>query len=159
MKCRFWLLNRPQKMRRLSIRALQESSHSHHLPTQTQTHNRPSSQCSNLFSRCKTWGATALLNSSWQLGRQMRKSRKLARPWHKQCGNWRVEVTVQNQGSKCPNLRVKWWYWTQSSLRAYVDTAAWISKAKKPSRGVCRTQPQKRHVWQRNASKRGCPIT
>ena len=84
----------------------------------------------------------------------MRKSRKLARSWHKQCGNWRVEVIVQNQGSKCPNLRVKWWYWTQSSPRAYLDTAAWISKAKKPSRGVCRTQPQKRDVWQRNASKK-----
>ena len=53
-----------------------------------------------------------------------------------------------------PKLRVKWWYWTQSSLRAYLDTAAWISKAKKPSRGVCRTQPQKRDVWQRNASKK-----
>ena len=64
MKCRFWLPNRPQKMRRRSIRALHQSSHSHHLPTQTQTHNRPSSQCSNLFSRCKTWGATALLNRS-----------------------------------------------------------------------------------------------
>ena len=154
MKCRFWLPNRPQKMRRLSIRALQESSHSHHLPTQTQTHNRPSSQCSNLFSRCKTWGATALLKSSWQLVRQMRKSRKSARSWHKQCGNWKVEVLSQNQGSKCPNLRVKWWYWTQSSLRAYLDTAAWTSKAKKPSRGVCRTQPQKRDVWQRSASKK-----
>ena len=47
-----------------------------------------------------------------------------------------------------------WWYWTQSSLRAYLDSAAWISKAKKPSRGVCRTQPQKRDVWQRSASKR-----
>ena len=35
MKCRFWWPNRPQKMRRLSIRALQVSSHSHHLPTQT----------------------------------------------------------------------------------------------------------------------------
>ena len=33
MKCRFWLQNRPQKMRRLSIRAIQESSHSHHFPT------------------------------------------------------------------------------------------------------------------------------
>ena len=118
------------------------------------THNRPSSQCSNLFSRCKTWGATALLNSSWPLGRQMRKSRKLARSWHKQCGNWKVGVILQNQGSKRPNLRVKWWYWTQSSLHAYLDTAAWISKAKKPSRGVCRTQPQKRDVWRRNASKK-----
>ena len=29
MKCRFWLPNSHQKMRRLSIRALQESSHSH----------------------------------------------------------------------------------------------------------------------------------
>ena len=154
MKCRFWLPNRPQKMRRLSIRALQESSHSHHFPTQTQTHNRPSSQCSNLFSRCKTWSAAALLNSSWQLVRQMRKLRRSARSWHKQCGNWRVEVPCQNQGSKCPNLRVKWWYWMQSSLRAYLDSAAWISKAKKPSRGVCRTQPQKRDVWQRSANKK-----
>ena len=75
-KCRFWFPNRPQKMRKLSIRARQESSHSHHLPTQTLTHNRPSSQRSNLFSRCKTWGVTALLNSSWQLERQMRKSRQ-----------------------------------------------------------------------------------
>ena len=154
MKCRFWWPNRPQKMRRLSIRALQVSSHSHHLPTQTLMHNRPSSQCSNLFSRCKTWGATALLNSSCNLRRQMRKSRKLARSWHKQCGNWKVGVISQNQGSKCPNLRVKWWCWTQSSLHAYLDTAAWISKAKKPSRGVCRTQPQKRDVWRRNASKK-----
>ena len=32
----------------------------------------------------------------------------------------------------------------------------WIAaaKAKKPSRGVCRTQPQKRDVWRRNASKK-----
>ena len=157
MKCRFWWPNRPQKTQRLSVRALQVSSHSHHLPTQTQTHNRPSSQCSNLFSRCKTWGATVLLNSSWQLGRQMRKSRKLVRSWHEQCGNWKVGAISQNQGSKCPNLRVKWWYWTQSSLHAYLDTAAWISKAKKPSRGVCRTQPQKRDAWRRSASKRKMP--
>ena len=154
MKCRFWLPNNPQKTRRLSIRALQESSHFHQVPTQTQTHNRPSSQCSNLFSRCKTWGATALRNSSWQLVRQMRKSRKSVRLWHKQCGNWRVEVLSQNQGSKCPNLRAMWWYWTQSSLRQHLDSAAWISKAKKPSRGVCRTQPQKRDVWQRSARKK-----
>ena len=154
MKCRFWWPNRPQKMRRLSIRALQESSHSHQFPTQTETHNRPSSQCSNVFSRCKAWGASALLNSSWQLVRQMRKSRKSARSWHKQCGNWKVEVLSQKKGSKFSNLRVMWWYWRQSSLRAYLDSAAWTSKAKKPSRGVCRTQPQKRDVWQRSASKR-----
>ena len=57
-------------------------------------------------------------------------------------------------GIEMPILRVKWWYWTQSSLHAYLDTAAWISKAKKPSRGVCRTQPQKRDAWRRNASKK-----
>ena len=111
-------------------------------------------QCSNLFSRCKAWCATALRNSSWQLVRQMRKSRKSVRLWHKQCGNWRVGILSQNQGSKLSNLRVMWWYWTQSSLRAYLDSAAWTSKAKKPSRGVCRTQPQKRDVWRRNASKK-----
>ena len=117
-------------------------------------HNTPFSQCANPFSRCKAWGATALLNSSWQLVRQMRKSRKSARSWHKQCGNWKVEVLSQNQGSKFSNLRVMWWYWTQRSLRAYLDSAAWTSKAKKPSREVCRTEPQKRNVWQRSASKR-----
>ena len=85
MKCRFWLPNRPQKMRRLSIRALQVSSHSHHLPSQTLMHNRPSSQCSNLFSRCKTWSATALLNSSWQLGATAQTVRKLE-------GEPRIEV-------------------------------------------------------------------
>ena len=153
-RCRFWWPNKPQKTRRLSIRALQESSHFHQVPTQTKTHNRPSSQCSNLFSRCKTWGATALRNSSWQLVRQMRKLRKSVRSWHKQCGNGRVGVLSQNQGSKLSNLRVMWQYWTHSSLRAHLVSAAWTSKAKKPSRGVCRTQPQKRDVWQRSASKK-----
>ena len=146
--------NRRKREGCLSIRALQESSHFHQLPTQTQTHNRPSSQCSNLFSRCKAWGASASRNSSWQLVRQMRKSRKSVKLWHKQCGNWRVEILSQNRGSRLSNLRAMWWYWTQSSLRAYLDSAAWTSKAKKPSRGVCRTQPQKRDVWQRSASKR-----
>ena len=65
-----------------------------------------------------------------------------------------MEVLSQNQGSKCSNLRVMWWYWTQSSLRAYLDSAEWISKARKASRGVCRTQPQKRDVSQRSASKK-----
>ena len=143
MRCRFWWPNKPQKTRRLSIRALQESSHFHQVPTQTQTHNRPSSQCSNLFSRCKAWGATALRNSSWQLVGQMRKSRKSVRLWHEQCGNWRVGVLSQNQGSKLSNLRAMWWYWTQSSLRAYLVSAAWTSEAKTPSRGACRKKPQK----------------
>ena len=115
MRCPFWWPNKPQKTRRLLIRALQESSHFHQVPTQTQTHNRPSSQCSNLFS---------------------------------------VGVLSQNQGSRLSNLHAMWWYWTQSSLRAYLDSAAWTSKAKKPSRGVCRTQPQKRDVWRRSASKK-----
>ena len=148
MKCRFWWPNIPQKMRRLSIRAFQVSSHSHHLPTQTLMHNRPSSQCSNLCSRCKTWGASALLNSSWQLGRQMRKSRKLARSWHSaETGRW--GSNIPEPGIEMPKLAC----WTQSSLHAYLDTAAWISKAKKPSRGVCRTQPQKRDVWRRKCKQ------
>ena len=48
--------------------------------------------------------------------------------------------------TKCPNLRVMW-YWTQSSLRAYLDSAAWISKAKKPSRGVCMPYHHSRMVF------------
>ena len=80
--------------------------------------------------------------------------RTSVRSWHKQCGNWRVGVLSQNQGSKLSNLRAMWWYWTQRSPRAYLVSAAWTPNAKKPSRGVCRTQPQKRDVWQRNASTR-----
>ena len=155
MKCRLWLPNRPQKMRRLSIRALPGiqsfSSPSNPDPDAQQTilsvfksvlstHNM---WCHSVAEQLMAAGATdEEVNKISQIMAQNSSE------------TWRVDVLSQNQGSKCPNLRVMWWYWTQSSLRAYLDSAAWMSKAKKPSRGVCRTQPQKRDVWQRSASKK-----
>ena len=46
---------------------------------QTKQHNRPFSQCSNPFSRCKAWRATVSWNSSWRLARWVMMSRKSAR--------------------------------------------------------------------------------
>ena len=62
--------------------------------------------------------------------------------------------TIPEPGIEVPKPACDVVVWTQSSLRAYLDSAAWISKAKDPSRGVCRMQPQKRKVWQRSASKK-----
>ena len=60
---------------------------------------------------------------------------------------------IPEPGIEMPKPACEVVVWTQSFFHAYLDTAAWISKAKKPSRGVCRTQPPKRDVWRRNASK------
>ena len=121
MRCRFWLPNRPQKMRRLSIRALQEPSHSHHLPTQTQTHNRQSSQCSNLFSRCKAWGATVFRNSSWRLAQPRKMFRKSARLWHRLCGHWRQGSRILNLAPRRTPSRAKWWARTKSYPMEYAS--------------------------------------
>ena len=72
-----------------------------------------SSQCSNLFSRCKERGATEYWNS---LARRKRMSRKSARLWHTQCGKWKQGPRLPNQAQKLTGSRVKTWVQTTSSL-------------------------------------------
>ena len=156
MKCRFWWPNKPQKTRRLSIKALQESSQFHQVPTQTQTRNRPSSQCSNLFSRYKAWGATALRNSSWQLVRQMRKSRRksVSQIMAQTVRKLKMEVLPENQGSRLSNLRANVVVLDAELPPCIPGFSSMDIEGQEAIRGVCRTQPQKRDIWRRSASKR-----
>ena len=108
MTCRFWLPNRPQKMRRLSIRALQESSHSHHLPTQTQTHDRPSSQCFKSVLSMQNMGCHSVVAAGATDEEVKKISQIMAQTVRKLEG-----------GSNSPEPRIEV---TQSSLRAYTPT-------------------------------------
>ena len=86
-----------ENAKKLSIKEIQGFSLTCQDPSLIKLHNTPFSQCSNPFSRCKAWGATVFRNSSWQLARPRRMSRKSVRLWHRQRGNWR-------QGSRPVNL-------------------------------------------------------
>ena len=67
MRWRCWWLNSLQKMPKVSIKEIQGSSPTCQDPSLIKLHNKPFSQCSNPFSRCKAWGATVFRNSSWRL--------------------------------------------------------------------------------------------
>ena len=56
MRWRFWWVNRLQKMGKLSINEIQGFRLTRQDPFLIKLHNKPFSQCSNPFSRCKAFG-------------------------------------------------------------------------------------------------------
>ena len=128
-----------ENAKKLSVKGIQGFSLTCQDKSLIKLHNTPFSQCSNPFSRCKAWGVTVFRNTPWRLAQPRRMSRKSVR--------------------LCPRRvvsRAKWWARTKSSpmYYAYLDSAKWTPKAKKPSRGVCQTPSQKRCDWRRNASRK-----
>ena len=111
---------------------------------------------SSPFSRCKAWSATVSRNSSWRLAQPRRMSRKSARLLHRQCGHWRQGSRPLNLVPRRTASRAKWWARTKSSPmeNAYLDSAKWTPKDKKPSRGACQTPSQERGDWRRNANRK-----
>ena len=71
-------------------------------------------------------------------------------------------VRPPEPGLEAHSLRAKWRVWMKSSplASAYLDSAKWTSRVKKPSRGACQTRSQKRDDWRRNANQRvkGCVL-
>ena len=89
MKWRCWWLNRLQKMQ-TTVNQGNPGFQSHTSRSiSDRAAQKPFSQCSNPFSRCKAWGATVFRNRSWRLARPRRMSRKSVRLWHTKCGNWK----------------------------------------------------------------------
>ena len=108
MRWRCWWLNSLQKMQKLSIKEIQGSRLTRQDPFLIKLQNKPFSQCSNPFSRCKAWSATVFRNSSWRLPRLRRMSRKSVRLWHRQCGNWKQGTRTQNLVPRRTAFRAKW---------------------------------------------------
>ena len=109
---------------KLSIKEIQGSRLTRQDPFLIKLHNKPFSQCSNPFSRCKAWSATVFRNSSWRLARLRRMSGKSVRLWHRQCGNWKQGTRHQNLVPRRTAFRAKWWARTKSfqgSMRTWIQ--------------------------------------
>ena len=87
-------------------------------PYQTKRHNKPSSRCSSLFSRCKAKVATVCRNCSWRLERRKKMSRKSARLWHTQCVSWKQRPRLPSLAQRRAGTRA-----TTSSL---LGKHAWL---------------------------------
>ena len=151
MKCRVWLPNRPQKMRRLSIRNPVILITFQPRPRRTTDHPLGVQICS-LDAKHGVHSVAEQLMAAGATDEEVKKtSQIMAQTVRKLEG----ESTIPEPGSKCPNRRVVWWYGRRAPfVHTSIQQHGYRTKAKKPSRGVCRTQPQKRDAEQRSASKK-----
>ena len=89
--------------KKLSIKEIQGSRLTRQDPFLIKLHNKPFSQCSNPFSRCKAWGATVFRNSSWRLAR-LRMPRKSVRLWQKTLRTLETGIAPSELGPEAHGL-------------------------------------------------------